>query len=138
MTHNAHRLAAHRLYGAPERTLTGALACYGIYETADGRFLTITPVEPRFWRRLCELLGRGDLVERHYEPEQEALARELAAIFRSRALDDWLRLFEGEDVMVGPVATLTEAAERLGRAVLQAPAPALGEHTDAWRASVGG
>ena len=138
MTHNAHRLAAHRLYGAPERTLTGALACYGIYETADGRFLTITPVEPRFWRRLCELLGRGDLVERHYEPDQEALARELAAIFRSRALDDWLRLFEGEDVMVGPVATLTEAAERLGRAVLQAPAPALGEHTDAWRASVGG
>ena len=33
MTHNAHRLAAHRLRGEPERTLTGGLACYRMYET---------------------------------------------------------------------------------------------------------
>jgi crotonobetainyl-CoA:carnitine CoA-transferase CaiB-like acyl-CoA transferase len=109
MTHNSHRLAAHRLQGEPERTLTGALACYRIYETADGRHLTITPVEPRFWRRLCELIGREDLVERQYESDQEALATELAAVFRERALADWLELFEGEDVMAGPVATLAEA-----------------------------
>ena len=50
MTHNAHRLAAHRLHGERERTLTGDLACYRIYACADGRFLTITPVEPKFWR----------------------------------------------------------------------------------------
>jgi crotonobetainyl-CoA:carnitine CoA-transferase CaiB-like acyl-CoA transferase len=109
MTHNSHRLAAHRLQGEPERTLTGALACYRIYETADGRHLTITPVEPRFWRRLCELIGREDLVERQYGSDQEALATELAAVFRERALADWLELFEGEDVMAGPVATLAEA-----------------------------
>ena len=109
MTHNAHRLAAHRLHGEPERTLTGALACYRIYETADGRYLTITPVEPKFWRRLCEVIGREDLVERQYEQDQEALAAELAAVFRTRALADWVALFEGEDVMAGPVATLAEA-----------------------------
>src|SRR5919198_2477846 len=62
MTHNAHRLAEHRLHSLPERTLTGGLACYGIYATADARFLTITPVEPKFWQRLCELLERTDLV----------------------------------------------------------------------------
>ena len=109
MTHNSHRLAAHRLHGEPERTLTGALACYRIYETADGRHLTITPVEPKFWRRLCELIGREDIVERQYEADQEALAAELAAIFRERALAQWLELFDGEDVMAGPVATLAEA-----------------------------
>jgi crotonobetainyl-CoA:carnitine CoA-transferase CaiB-like acyl-CoA transferase len=109
MTHNAHRLVAHRLHGEPERTLTGALACYRIYETADGRYLTVTPVEPRFWRRLCELIGRVDLIERQYEEDQEALATDLAAVFRSRALDEWLELFDGEDVMAGPVATLAEA-----------------------------
>lgn len=109
MTHNAHRLAAHRLEGEPEQTLTGALACYRIYETADGRYLTITPVEPRFWRRLCELIGRPDLIERQYEEDQEALAAELAAVFRSRPLADWLERFDGEDVMAGPVATLAEA-----------------------------
>jgi alpha-methylacyl-CoA racemase len=114
MTHNAHRLVEHRLHGEPERTLTGALACYRIYATADGRYLTITPVEPKFWGRLCELIGREDLIERQYEEDQEALAAELAAVFRTRALVDWLRLFDGEDVMAGPVATLAEARVSLG------------------------
>jgi alpha-methylacyl-CoA racemase len=114
MTHNTHRLAEHRLHGDPERTLTGALACYCIYATADGRYLTIAPVEPKFWGRLCELIGRKDLIERQYEEDQEALAAELAAVFRTRALADWLELFEGEDVMAGPVATLAEARLSLG------------------------
>jgi crotonobetainyl-CoA:carnitine CoA-transferase CaiB-like acyl-CoA transferase len=136
MTHNAHRLAAHRLRGEPERTLTGGLACYRIYETADGRFLTLTAVELKFWQRLCELIGRPELGERHYQPDQEALAAELEAVFRSRPLSDWLELFEGEDVMAGPVATLAEAAEWLGEPVATGSAPALGEHTERWRADL--
>lgn len=136
MTHSAHRLAAHRLRGEPERTLTGGLACYRIYETADGRFLTLTAVELKFWRRLCELVDRLDLVERHYEQDQEALAVELATVFRSRSLSDWLELFEGEDVMAGPVATLAEASEWLGQPASTAAAPGLGEHTESWRAEL--
>jgi alpha-methylacyl-CoA racemase len=136
MTHNAHRLAAHRLRGEPERTLTGALACYRIYETADGRFLTITPVEPKFWRRLCELIERPDLIERHYEADQEALAAELAAVFSSQPLAHWLQLFEGEDVMAGPVSTLSEAAAWLNEPADDRRAPALGEHTELWRSEL--
>jgi alpha-methylacyl-CoA racemase len=134
MTHNAHRLAAHRLRGEPERTLTGGLACYRIYETADGRFLTITPVEPKFWARLCELLGRPDLIERHYDEDQEALAFELASVFRGRPLGDWLKLFEREDAMAGPVATLEEASGQFGEQASDGEIPSLGQHTDAWRA----
>jgi len=136
MTHNAHRLAAHRLHAAPERTLTGGLACYRIYATADGRFLTVTPVEPKFWERLCELIGRPDLVERQYEDDQEPLAAELETVFSQRTLAEWLELFEGEDVMVGPVATLEEAAAWLGDGRLAGRAPGLGEHTDAWRTAL--
>ncbi|HEY8726472.1 MAG TPA: CaiB/BaiF CoA-transferase family protein [Gaiellaceae bacterium] len=136
MAHNAHRLAAHRLRGEPERTLTGGLACYRIYETADGRFLTVTAVESKFWRRLCELIGRPELVERHYEQDQEALAAELEAVFRSRPLSEWLDLFEGEDVMAGPVSTLAEASEWLDEPVTTGSAPALGEHTERWRADL--
>jgi alpha-methylacyl-CoA racemase len=136
MTHNAHRLAAHRLRGEPERTLTGGLACYRTYETADGRFLTLTAVESKFWRRLCELIGRLDVVDRHYEEDQEALAAELATIFRSRPLSEWLDVFEGEDVMAGPVATLAEASEWLGEPAPTGQAPALGEHTNSWRAEL--
>jgi crotonobetainyl-CoA:carnitine CoA-transferase CaiB-like acyl-CoA transferase len=112
MTHNSHRLASHRLHGEPERMLTGGLACYRLYETADGRWLTIAALEPKFWSRLCEVLGRDDLKPRHFDADQEALAAELGSLFQARPLADWLEVFEGEDVMAGPVSTLAEAAER--------------------------
>ena len=116
LTHSAHELAAHRLGGEPiPRLLTGGLACYRIYATADGRYLTVAALEPRFFQRLCELLGRPDLAERQWNAEQEPLADELAEAFVAKPLATWLELFEGEDVSVGPVATLEEAAATLGR-----------------------
>jgi alpha-methylacyl-CoA racemase len=112
MTHGAHRFAAHRLGGDPiPSLLTGGLACYGIYATRDGRHLTLAALEDRFFRRLCELLGEPELAERQYDPDaQPDVAGTLAESFRSRPLAEWLELFEGEDVAVGPVATLAEAA----------------------------
>jgi crotonobetainyl-CoA:carnitine CoA-transferase CaiB-like acyl-CoA transferase len=116
LAHGAHELAAHRLGGEPfPRLLTGGLACYRIYATADGRYLTVAALEPKFFQRLCELLGRPQLAGRQWEAEQEPLADELAELFAARPLATWLELFEGEDVSVGPVATLQEAAARLGR-----------------------
>ena len=110
MTHNAHRFAAHRLAGEPvPRLLTGGVACYRVYETADGRHLTVAALEPKFWRNLCELLERPDLLDSAYEPELP----ELAELFRSRPLADWRTLLEGRDTCVGPVLTLNEAAAEL-------------------------
>jgi alpha-methylacyl-CoA racemase len=117
MTHGTHRLAAYRLGGDPRpRLLTGGLACYAIYETADGRHLTVGALEPKFFARLCELLDRPELAPRQYDEAQEELTNELAQVFRLKPLEDWLRLFEGEDVCVGPVATLAEASADLGAA----------------------
>jgi crotonobetainyl-CoA:carnitine CoA-transferase CaiB-like acyl-CoA transferase len=110
MTHGSHALAAHRLAGEPlPRLLTGGAACYRIYETADGRHLTVAALEPRFWRNLCMLLERPDLVDRAFEPDLP----DLAELFRSRTLDEWLEALEGKDTCVGPVLTLTEAAAAL-------------------------
>ena len=112
MTHGSHRLAAHRLGGDPvPKVLTGGPPCFRIYGTADGRFLTVGALEPKFWQRLCELIERPDLVERHYDPPA---AEELSGVFASRSLAEWLALFEDEDVCVGPVATLEEAAAEFG------------------------
>ena len=114
MTHGSHRLVAHRLGGETvPRMLTGGLACYRVYETADGRHLTVAALEPAFFRRLTELLGRPELSERQFDTDQETLATELAAIFAARPLAEWLELFDAEDVCVGPVATLAEAASDL-------------------------
>ena len=110
MTHATHRFVAHRLTGDPvPRLLTGGVACYRIYETADGRYLTVAALEPKFWRNLCALLERPDLIDRAFEP---ALP-ELADLFRSRSLHDWRTLLEGKDTCVGPVLTLAEAADAL-------------------------
>ena len=110
MTHNSHRFAAHRLSGEPiPRLLTGGAACYRIYETADGRYLTVAALEPKFWRNLCALLGLPELVDRAFEPDLP----ELAALFRTKTLDAWRALLEGKDTCVGPVLTLEEAAAEL-------------------------
>jgi len=115
LTQGSHCLVAHRLGGdAVPRMLTGGLASYRIYETADGRHLTVAPLEPVFFRRLTELLGRPELADRQFDADQEALAAELAAIFAMRPLAEWLELFDQEDVCVGPVATIAEAATDLG------------------------
>ncbi|HET8651029.1 MAG TPA: CaiB/BaiF CoA-transferase family protein [Gaiellaceae bacterium] len=115
LTHGAHRLVSHRVGGEPiPRLLTGGLACYRIYPTADGRHLTVAALEPVFFARLCELLDVGDLVDRQFDPDaQEALAARLAERIASRPLAAWLELFDGEDVSVGPVASLEEAAAGL-------------------------
>jgi alpha-methylacyl-CoA racemase len=112
MTHGSHRLAAHRLGGDPvPKLLTGGPPCFRIYGTADGRYLTVGALEPKFWLRLCELIERPDLVERHYDP---SAAEELSSVFATRPLAEWLDLFDAEDVCVGPVYTLEEAADEFG------------------------
>jgi len=137
MTHGSHRFVSHRLAGDPlPRFLTGGLACYRVYETADGRLLTVGALEPVFFARLCELLGRPELAERQFAGEQEELAAELAQVFSRKPLEDWLAVFDNEDACVGPVATLAEAAADLGT-----PQPGraaeLGEHTERWRRELG-
>lgn len=136
MTHGAHRLVAHRLGGLPERRLTGGLACYRMYATADGRWLTVGALEPRFWQRLCEVVGRPDLAERQFDPDQEAVAGELAAAIAEGELSDWLDRMDAEDVSAGPVWTIAEASAEFGFEPA-GPAPGLGEHTEAWREELG-
>jgi crotonobetainyl-CoA:carnitine CoA-transferase CaiB-like acyl-CoA transferase len=139
MTHGSHALAAHRLGGEPiPKLLTGGLACYRLYATADGRHLTVGALEPKFFRRLCDLLGRPELAELQYDAgAQERLAGALTGAFAARPLAAWLELFEDEDVCVGPVATLTEADREFALAAPAGRAPALGEHTAAWHAELG-
>jgi crotonobetainyl-CoA:carnitine CoA-transferase CaiB-like acyl-CoA transferase len=112
MTDASHRFVAHRLAGDPQpRLLAGGVACYRIYETAGGRHLTVAALEPKFWRRLCELIERPDFADRAFDAELP----ELAALFKTRTLADWLALLEGEETCVGPVLSLSEAAESFPR-----------------------
>jgi len=128
MTHNAYPLASRA------RVLTDGHACYSMYACADSRLLTVGALEPRFFERLCELLGQSELAERQYDADQPALRAELATAFARRSLAGWLALFEGEDVCVGPVATREEAAEFAQPSL--GDAPELGADTERWRQEI--
>jgi crotonobetainyl-CoA:carnitine CoA-transferase CaiB-like acyl-CoA transferase len=134
MTHRAHDLVGYRAGGDPRpRLLTGGLACYGVYRCADGRGLTLAALEPRFFGRFCTIVGRPELAARQYDDDQGTLATEIAGIVAERPLRAWLDLCEDEDACVGPVWTVAEAASAFGHGP-EGPVPAVGEHTEAWRA----
>jgi alpha-methylacyl-CoA racemase len=92
--------------------LTGRYACYGVYECADGRYLSVGALEPKFWRALCEAIGRPDLVEDQYtEGEaQERVRSELAAVLASRTRAEWEERLAGLEVCCEPVLELEEVA----------------------------
>jgi crotonobetainyl-CoA:carnitine CoA-transferase CaiB-like acyl-CoA transferase len=91
--------------------LTGRFACYGVYPCADGRFMSVGALEPKFWRALCEALDRPDLVDGQYAEgaAQEGLRAELASVFASRPRDEWTERLAGLEVCCEPVLELDEA-----------------------------
>jgi crotonobetainyl-CoA:carnitine CoA-transferase CaiB-like acyl-CoA transferase len=100
--------------GTGEVWLAGALACYNVYETSDGRYLTVAALEPKFWAELCRRLERTDLIERQFPrdaTDRDEVMAALAAIFRTRTRDEWVAELGDADVCVGPVNTLAEALQ---------------------------
>ncbi|GAB4561517.1 MAG: CaiB/BaiF CoA-transferase family protein [Haliangiales bacterium] len=101
---------------APSRgnqALNGGLACYRIYQARDGKYLAVGALEPKFWLALQRAIGRdGDANEVAAGPaEQERIADELAAIFRTRDRDDWVEHLAAHDCCCEPVLELDEVSE---------------------------
>ena len=78
---------------------TGELAnaCYNVYETADGEWLALGALEPKFWAGFCERIGRPDLAPlQHAQGEERArVAARGPRVMRSRTRDEWLARFAG-------------------------------------------
>ena len=96
-----------------EDLLTGGVPCYGVYATSDGRWLAVGALEPKFWRALCDTIGRPDLVAGQLATGAEGarVRTALEAVFGSRTRDAWVAAFEGVDACVTPVLTLGEALD---------------------------
>lgn len=85
---------------------------YDVYETSDGGWVAVGPLEPAFYAELLDRLGLADtapdrLDEAHW-PELRAL---LAGAFATRTRDEWTALFEGTDACVAPVLSYAEAPQ---------------------------
>ena len=93
--------------------LSGGLPCYGVYATADGGHMAVAALEPKFWATFCQVIGRPDLVARHWVRGEDAAAlrAELQTLFASRTRAEWTALFADQDCCVTPVLRLEESLE---------------------------
>lgn len=108
-------------------TLTGELPCYDLYRTADRGFLALALLEPHFWERFCDALGRKDLRRRHLDRSPET-RRDLERLVASRSREQWAAFMAEHDLPGEPVLTAAEAARHpqlLARGVLRKGADGL-------------
>ncbi len=91
----------------------GGYACFNVYETADGRYLSLGCLEPQFWEAFCRVIGRESFISEQWSGRrrQDELISEVGSIFRSRTLDQWLSLLDPEAICVAPVNTFAEALQ---------------------------
>jgi alpha-methylacyl-CoA racemase len=90
--------------------LDGGVPWYDVYETADGQWMAVGALEPRFYTALLAGLGLTDAPDRSDPRNWPALRGLLAARFKDRTRDEWTAAFAGTDACVEPVLSLHEAA----------------------------
>ncbi len=159
-------LAFHQATGTlPERgagVLTGRYACYHLYRCADGRWISVGALEPKFWEALCNAVGKPDLIDLQFATGDEGLRahRVMEEVFLSKTRSEWERAFDGLDVCCEPVLDLDEVASHpqiaarglvssrptgvevrpavlMGAGWRRRDAPGLGEHTVEILAEIG-
>lgn len=146
--------------GVPSRgreSLNGGLACYDVYETLDGKFVSVGALEPKFWLAFNKAIGRQGHPAEVMAPasEQEKLRDELAEIMLTKTRDEWTTILSKHDCCAEPVLELDEVLEQplhierktfftinhgeeevlgvrtpVGEARARRPAPGLGEHSE--------
>jgi alpha-methylacyl-CoA racemase len=93
--------------------LDGGAPIYGSYECADGRYVAIGALEPKFSAELLDRLGVGaddELRRRLYDQSAwPELRGRMAALFRTRTRDEWAAVLEGTDACFAPVLSPAEA-----------------------------
>jgi crotonobetainyl-CoA:carnitine CoA-transferase CaiB-like acyl-CoA transferase len=129
--------------------LSGGLPSYNVYETADGKFISLGILELHFWTAFCSAIHRDDLQARQFDI---TAIDELTQLFRQHTRDEWLEMLREVDACIEPVNEIGEtlnhpqlrhrglvAQTQVGARFSspfgfaartdQAPAPSLGQHT---------
>jgi crotonobetainyl-CoA:carnitine CoA-transferase CaiB-like acyl-CoA transferase len=145
--------------GGPADELTGVHPFYTVYRCRDGGGLAVGALEPKFWEKLCQALGRPELAGRQWATGETRVQTRasLAALFATRDRDEWVSTLATHDVCVEPILAFDEVTMHpaAAGALMDAPVgparlrtvappvrfsgtpaepparpPALGEHTD--------
>jgi len=97
---------------APQRgedMLSGGAPQYSVYQTKDGKYLSVGALEPQFYQSVCRALGREDLIPHQWSEEKR---EEVFSIFREAFLtktrDEWFELLRQTETCTAPVYSLDE------------------------------
>jgi len=84
---------------------------YEVYECADGRWISVAPIEERFYAELLRIVGISpDEIGKQRDGKNWVRGKELLArAFRTKARDEWCKLLEGTDACFAPVLSMAEA-----------------------------
>jgi alpha-methylacyl-CoA racemase len=84
---------------------------YNVYETSDGKYVSVGSIETKFYAELLQLSGlqHEELPRQNDKNAWPAMNDRLAAIFRSKTRDEWCKIMEGSDVCFAPVLDMGEA-----------------------------
>jgi alpha-methylacyl-CoA racemase len=89
----------------------GGAPFYNVYETKDGKYVSVAPIEPHFYALLVEKMGLDlaslpDQNDRRAWPE---LRERFSVVFKTRTRDEWCEILEGTDACFAPVLSFGEA-----------------------------
>ncbi len=89
--------------------LTGQNACYEVYETKDGRYISIGAVEPHLWANFCDKIGKEEYKEaQRIIDKQPEMFRYLRELFKTKTQSEWCRFLDGVDCCWAPVLSIDE------------------------------
>ncbi len=123
---------------SPERgsnMLDSGAHFYDVYETRDGKYLSIGAIEPQFYALLKQKMQLGpEFNAQMSQKDWPALKEKLSAVVKTKTRDEWMAIFDGSDACVAPVLSLDEAPVhphhaaregfvRVGTETQPAPAP---------------
>lgn len=89
--------------------LTGGMPFYDVYETKDGKYISLGSIEPWFFQNLCKALGREDLIMLQWmEDKHEEIRTFFTETFLTKTRDEWFEIMKQSDTCVTPVLSLDE------------------------------
>jgi len=101
--------------GLPGRNrgqITGAYACYNLYQTADRKYISLGALEPVFWERFCQKVEHPEWIGQQYDPQQQKkLLIEVQQLFKTKTRQQWVKSFAEVDACCEPVLSLDESVE---------------------------
>ncbi len=103
----AEEADAPRAAGEP-LALTGAYPCYNLYATSDGGRVALACLEPVYWKRFCDVVGRRDLRRLQYRSDRASRDR-VARVIAGRTRREWQELFDEHDLPAEPVLSAAES-----------------------------